>query len=98
MLLLLLLVPLCSPGVPPSGDAPAVPHPALLAKAGALLLLVVLLSVGDAADGAVGGAFIGVLLWKLLLLPATFLLGQNPTEAAPQGTWWRRRERKQRVL
>lgn len=77
-----LLLPLCPPALLHHGDPPAGTPPALLDKVGALLL-VLLLSVGNAADRAVGGAFVGVLIWQLLFLPAASILGQCPTEAAP---------------
>lgn len=77
-----MLLPLCPPAIPCHGDPPAGPNPALLAK-GSALLLVVLLSVSNTADGAVGGAFVGVLIRQLLLLPEASILGQCPTEAAP---------------
>lgn len=97
--MMVLVVPLCSPSVCSSRDPLSIPYPTLLAQAGALLvLLVVLLSVGDAADGAVGRALVGVLLWKFLFLAVAFLLGQNPTEAAPQGTRWRHRESERGIL
>jgi len=84
-----MLLPLCPPAVPRHGDHPAGPPPAILTEGRALLmlllLLVELLSVGDAADGAVGGALVGVLTWQLLLLPVASVLGQCPAEAASKG-------------
>lgn len=87
--MLLLLLPLCPPPVSRSGDGSAASAPALLVKGGTLLL-----SVGNTADGAMGGAFVGVLIWQLLLLPETSVLGQRATEATSQGTRRRRSDRK----
>lgn len=78
-----LLLPLCSPAVSRHLDPPAGPHPALLSEGGALLLVVLLLSVGDAADGAMGGASVGVLTRHLRFLEVAPVLGQNSAEAAP---------------
>lgn len=75
-----LLLPLCPPAIPCHGDPPASPNPALLTK-GRAVLLVVLLSVGNSTDGAVGGTFVGVLIRRLFLLPVASVLGQCPTEA-----------------
>lgn len=79
------LLPLCPPSISSYGDYSAACTPALLGKGGTLLL-VMLLSVGNTADGAVGGAFVGVLIRQLLLLPVTSVLGQRATEATSQGT------------
>lgn len=84
------LLPLPPPAVTSYGDCSARSSPALVDKGGTLVML--LLPVGDAADGAVGGAFVGVLAWQLLLLPVTPVLGQGAAEAASQGTR-RQRER-----
>lgn len=88
------LLPLCPPAVTGYGDCSAGSSPALVDGGGTLLLvmLLLLLPVGDPADGAVGGAFVGVLAWQLLLLPVTSVLGQGAAEAASQGTR-RQRER-----
>lgn len=80
-----MLLPLCPPAVASYGECSAGSSPALVDK-GRTLLLVMLLPVGYTADGAVGGAFVGVLAWQLLLLPVTSVLGQGATEAASQGT------------
>lgn len=71
---------------------PAGSPPALLEEGGTLLLEV-LLSVGDAADGAVGRAFVSRLRRQLLLLPAASVLGQGAAEAASQRPRRRQRER-----
>lgn len=76
-----MLLPLCPPAIACHGDPPASPHPALVDKGGALLL--VLLAVGNTADGTVGGALVGVLVRQLLLLPVASILGQRPAKAAP---------------
>lgn len=76
-----MLLPLRPPAVPGEGDHSAGPT---ALGGGEAVLLVVLLSVGDAADGAVGGAFVGVLIRKLLLLPVPLVLGQGATEASSQ--------------
>lgn len=80
-----MLLPLGPPPISSCGDYSAGSAPALLEKGGTLLL-VMLLSVGNTADGAVGGAFVGVLIGQLLLLPVTSVLGQRATEATSQGT------------
>lgn len=85
------LLPLCPPAVTGYGDCSAGSSPALVDQGGTLLL-VMLLPVGDAADGAVGGAFVGVLARQLLFLPVTSVLSQGAAEAASQGAR-RQRER-----
>lgn len=82
----MLLLPLCPPAVTSHGDSSAGCRPALVGEGGTLLLVMLLLSVGYTADGAVGGAFVGVLARQLLLVPVTSVLGQGATEAASQGT------------
>lgn len=77
-----MLLPLCPPAISCHWDTPDGPHQPLLDME-RTLLLVVLLSIGNTIDGAVGGAFVGVLVWKLLL-PVASVLGQRPTEAAPE--------------
>lgn len=73
-----MLLPLCPEAVPCHLDTSTCPCPALLGKRGALLL-VVLLPVGNTADGAMGRAFVGVLVWLFLFVPVCSILGQRPT-------------------
>lgn len=51
-----------------------------------------LLSVGDAADCAVRGTFVNVLVRYFFLLPLPSALRQCPTEAASETAGGRRRE------
>lgn len=88
------LLPLRPPAVPGRRDPPDRARPAVGAEGGALQeVLLLLLAVGDAADGAVGGASVGVLVGQLLLHPhgPPSVLGQSPRQAAPQGAGGRRR-------
>lgn len=91
------LLPPRPPAVTSCGGGSAGSAPALVDK-GRTLLLVMLLPVGYAADGAVGGAFVGVLIRKLLLLPVTSVPGQGAAEAASQGTRRRQRDRVEGLL
>lgn len=91
-----MLLPLHPPAISCHRDTPAGPHPPLLDMERALLL-VVLLSIGNTVDGAVGGAFVGVLVRKLLL-PVASILGQRPTEAAPEGPGGRNSDREGGLL
>lgn len=91
------LLPPRPPPVTSGVEGPAGSAPALVDK-GRTLLLVMLLPVGYAADGAVGGAFVGVLIWKLLLLPVASVPGQGAAEAASQGTRRRQRDRVEGLL
>lgn len=77
----------------PSGRA----HPALLAEI-RTLLLVVLLPVGNTADGTMGGAFVDVLVWHFLFLPIRSILGQCAAQAAPQGARGRHRDGEEGLL
>lgn len=73
-----ILLPLCPEAIPCHWDSSIRPYPALLAKTGTLLL-VVLLPVGNTADGTMGRAFVDVLVWHFLFLPIRSILGQCPT-------------------
>lgn len=84
---------LCPPPIPGCLDHHPAGSPPALLEEGGTLLLDVLLSVGDAADGAVGRAFVGRLIRQLLLLPVASVLGQGAAEAASQGSGRRQRER-----
>lgn len=92
-----MLLPLCPKAIACHWDPSSRPHPALLAKVGTLLL-VVLLAVGNTADGAMGRAFVDVLVWHFLFLPVRPILGQCPTEAASQSARGRHRDGEEGLL